>query len=57
LVLRGQARSHYAKQLALHAVTEVVNLPIEANEIKVDRERRDGKPDSGETASLVTSFQ
>jgi hypothetical protein len=35
LVLRGRARSYYAKQLAQHAVLEVAPLPILANEIEV----------------------
>jgi hypothetical protein len=35
LVLRGHARTYYAKQLAQHAVKEFTNLPIRANEIEV----------------------
>lgn len=36
LVLRGHARTYYAKQLAQHAVMEVVgSVPIVANEIEV----------------------
>jgi len=35
LVLRGQAPTHYAKQLAQHAVLEATSLPIRANEIVV----------------------
>jgi hypothetical protein len=35
LVLQGQARSYYAKQLAQHAVMEAAPYPIEANEIEV----------------------
>jgi hypothetical protein len=35
LVLRGQARTYYAKQLAQHAVMEVSEAPILANEIEV----------------------
>jgi hypothetical protein len=35
LVLRGRARSYYAKQLAQHAVMVVTSLPIWANEIEV----------------------
>jgi hypothetical protein len=36
LVLRGQAHSYYAKQLAQHAVMEATRLRIAANEIQVD---------------------
>jgi hypothetical protein len=35
LILRGHARTYYAKQLAQHAVMEVTGLPILANEIEV----------------------
>lgn len=35
IVLRGQASTYYAKQLAQHAVMEATNLPIAANEIVV----------------------
>jgi hypothetical protein len=35
LVLRGQARTYYAKQLAQHAVMDATHLPIRANEIEV----------------------
>jgi len=35
LVLRGQTRTYYAKQLAQHAVMEATDLPIVANEIAV----------------------
>jgi hypothetical protein len=35
LVLRGQARTYYAKQLAQHAVMEAASYPIQANEIEV----------------------
>jgi hypothetical protein len=35
LVLRGYARTYYAKQLAQHAVMEKTTLPIRANEIEV----------------------
>jgi hypothetical protein len=35
LVLRGQTRTYYAKQIAQHAVMEVSNLPILANQIEV----------------------
>jgi hypothetical protein len=35
LVLRGQAQTYYAKQLAQHAVMEETDLPIQANEIEV----------------------
>ena len=35
LVLRGHARTYYAKQLAQHAVMEATPLPIVANEIEV----------------------
>ncbi len=35
LILRGQARTYYAKQLAQHAVMEATDLPIVANEIEV----------------------
>ena len=33
LVLRGQTRSQYARQLAQQAVMEITDLPIVANEI------------------------
>jgi hypothetical protein len=35
LILRGRAKTYYAKQLAQHAVMEATNLPIRANEIVV----------------------
>ena len=35
LVLRGQARTYYAKQLAQHEVMGATALPILANEIQV----------------------
>jgi len=35
LVLEGHAQTYYAKQLAQHAVMEVSELPILANEIYV----------------------
>jgi hypothetical protein len=35
LILTGQARTYYAKQLAQHAVMEATALPILANEIEV----------------------
>ena len=35
LVLRGQASTYYAKQLAQHAVMEATTTPILANEIEV----------------------
>jgi hypothetical protein len=35
LVLQGHAQTYYAKQLAQHAVMEVTDLPIRANEIAV----------------------
>jgi hypothetical protein len=35
LVLRGYARTYYAKQMAQHAVMETISLPIQANEIEV----------------------
>ncbi len=37
LVLRGQARSFHAKQLAQQAVMEATDLPIIANDIEVVR--------------------
>jgi hypothetical protein len=37
LVLRGHARTYYAKQLAQHAVMEFTKLPIRANEIEVEQ--------------------
>ncbi len=36
LVLRGRARTYYAKQLAQHAAMRVSQLPIRANEIEVE---------------------
>jgi len=35
LVIRGFARTYYAKQLAQHAVMRAIDLPIVANEIEV----------------------
>ena len=35
LVLRGRARTYYAKQLAQHAVMEATGFPILANKIEV----------------------
>jgi hypothetical protein len=35
LILRGQVRTYYAKQLAQHAVMEATRLPILVNEIEV----------------------
>jgi hypothetical protein len=35
LILRGTARTYYAKQLTQHVVMEVSALPILANEIEV----------------------
>jgi hypothetical protein len=35
LVLQGQAHTYYAKQLAQHAVMEMLRLVIRANEIEV----------------------
>jgi hypothetical protein len=35
LVLRGHARTYYAKQLAQHAVMEATDISIQANEIEV----------------------
>jgi hypothetical protein len=35
LVLRGHARTYYAKQLAQQAVLEAAGLPLLANEIQV----------------------
>jgi len=35
LILRGLARTYYAKQLAQHAVMRAIDLPILANEIEV----------------------
>jgi hypothetical protein len=35
LILRGHARTYYAKQLAQQAVMEATRLPILANEIEV----------------------
>jgi hypothetical protein len=35
LVLRGRALTYYAKQLAQHAVMEISEVPIWANEIEV----------------------
>jgi osmotically-inducible protein OsmY len=37
VVLRGYCRTHYARQLALHAVMEATGLPIAANKIVVTR--------------------
>lgn len=35
LILRGRARTYYAKQLAQHVVMEAAGPPILANEIEV----------------------
>jgi hypothetical protein len=35
VVLKGQSRTYYAKQLAQHVVMEATELPIIANEIEV----------------------
>jgi hypothetical protein len=35
LVLRGQARTYYAKQLAQQAVMKLTTIPIIANDIEV----------------------
>ena len=35
LILRGQSRTYYAKQLAQHAVMESADISIAANEIEV----------------------
>ncbi len=35
VILRGRARTYYAKQLAQHAVMEVTKLPILANAVDV----------------------
>jgi len=34
-VLQGRTRTYHAKQLAQHAVMEITELPILANEIRV----------------------
>jgi len=36
LVLQGRTRTYYAKQLAQHAVMQVTEYLIQANEIEVD---------------------
>ena len=41
VVLRGQTDTYYAKQLAQHAVLDLTDLPILANEIEV---RSDADP-------------
>jgi len=35
LILEGQARTYYAKQLAQHAIMQATSVPILANEIEV----------------------
>jgi hypothetical protein len=35
IILKGQARSYYVKQLAQHAIMQTSALPILANEIEV----------------------
>jgi acetoacetate decarboxylase len=40
VVLRGQTTTYYAKQLVQHAVMDVTNLPILANEIEVCSDAR-----------------
>jgi hypothetical protein len=47
VVLHGQARSFYAKQLAQHAVMNGTELPIVRNEIEVTR--RAGNPRERDT--------
>jgi osmotically-inducible protein OsmY len=37
VILRGQAHTYYARQLAQHAVMEATSLRIVANEIEVSR--------------------
>jgi hypothetical protein len=37
LILRGQARTYYAKQLAQHAAMKATRFPIRANPIEVSR--------------------
>ena len=36
VILRGQARTFYAKQLAQHAAMDITGLPVLANEIEVE---------------------
>jgi hypothetical protein len=36
LILQGKASTYHAKQLAQHAIMEVTQLPILANEIEVE---------------------
>jgi acetoacetate decarboxylase len=40
VVLQGQTTTYYAKQLVQHAVMDVTNLPILANEIEVCSDAR-----------------
>lgn len=35
LVLLGRTQTYHAKQLAQHALTEITDLPIQANELEV----------------------
>jgi hypothetical protein len=51
LVLRGRAASYHVKQLAQHAVMELSDLPILANEIQVFRPDRDWPPVAGAIAA------
>jgi hypothetical protein len=42
LVLKGRARTYYAKQLAQHAVMQIAEYRIHANEIEVVCGQEDG---------------
>jgi hypothetical protein len=42
LVLKGRARTYYAKQLAQHAAVQIAEYRIHANEIEVVRGEEDG---------------
>jgi hypothetical protein len=49
VILRGRARSYYAKQMAQHVVVQGLKLPVAANEIEVVRAppaADDGRADS-----------
>jgi hypothetical protein len=42
VILQGRVFSYYAKQLAQHAVMQILDLPIQANQIEVRRDLKGG---------------
>jgi hypothetical protein len=53
LVLQGRTRTHHAKQIALQAVLDITELPILANEIRV--EPAAGRAEAGLAETVVAS--